>query len=58
MAALIKLSTREVCCGATIIAEYYLLTAAHCVNVDGKYAADLAVLVGDHDYKSSNVNKF
>jgi len=36
-------------CGCTILANYYVLSSAHCIV--GKSATSLQVLVGDHDYK-------
>lgn len=52
MAAIIKKSSGQVHCGATIIDENYALTAAHCVNSRGSYASDLELLVGEHDYQT------
>lgn len=47
MAALIDNSRGGVFCGATIITETYVLTAAHCVvNMTTR---SISVLVGDHD---------
>jgi len=42
--------TNFVFCGGTIIANYYVLSSAHCVV--GKAPTSLQVLVGDYDYKS------
>lgn len=39
-------------CGATIIDQYYALTAAHCVNTPGMYAEEIELLVGEHDYRT------
>ncbi|XP_055606902.1 venom serine protease-like isoform X2 [Uranotaenia lowii] len=47
MAAMIDVKTRIVVCGASIISDFYALTAAHCLlqrTVD-----DTALLVGDHN---------
>lgn len=38
-------------CGGTILANYYVLSSAHCVV--GKSPTSLQVLVGDQDYSSS-----
>lgn len=54
MAALVSIRNREVLCGATIIDVNYALTAAHCVNLPGRYASDMVLLVGDHDYSTGN----
>lgn len=43
--------TAFVFCGGTILANYYVLSSAHCVY--GKSATSLQVLVGDWDYASS-----
>lgn len=52
MAAIVSKKDGEVLCGATIIDANYALTAAHCINTPGKYASDLELLVGEHDYKN------
>ncbi|XP_055625772.1 venom serine protease-like [Toxorhynchites rutilus septentrionalis] len=47
MAAMIDVEERSIICGATIIAENYAITAAHCVlqrTID-----DTVLLVGDHN---------
>ena len=52
MAALITKRDGQIQCGAKIIDQYYALTAAHCVNSPGKYADQLELLVGEHDYRN------
>lgn len=54
MAGLVQ-GTAFVFCGGTILANYYVLSSAHCVV--GKAPTSLQVLVGDHDYKSSKSPK-
>lgn len=53
MAAVVSRNSGELYCGATIISDYYALTAAHCVNVGGRNASQILLLVGDHDYTTS-----
>lgn len=53
MAALISKANRDVLCGATIIDANYAMTAAHCVNYQNRYAKDMLLLVGEHDYTTS-----
>ncbi|XP_055317480.1 venom serine protease-like [Sitodiplosis mosellana] len=52
MAAIVTKQDGQVQCGATIIDQYYALTAAHCVNSPGKFAEQLELLVGEHDYRN------
>lgn len=52
MAGIVSKSTRQMLCGATIIDSHYALTAAHCVNVPGRYPDDIELLVGEHDYQN------
>lgn len=52
MAALVSKANGQLFCGATIIDENYALSAAHCVNAPGRYAADIELLVGEHDYRN------
>lgn len=52
MAALISKRDGKIQCGATIIDQYYALTAAHCINSPGKYADNIELLVGEHDYRN------
>lgn len=58
MAAIVRKSDGQILCGATIIDERYALTAAHCINTPGKYASDLELLVGEHDYKNRKIDFF
>lgn len=52
MAAIISKTDNQLYCGATIIDKHYAITAAHCVNSAGRYAHEIELLVGDHDYRN------
>lgn len=52
MAAIVSKNDGQLYCGATIIDQYYALTAAHCVNAPGRYPDNIELLVGDHDYRN------
>lgn len=54
MAGIISKSSKQLLCGATIIDAHYALTAAHCVNVPGRYPNDIELMVGEHDYTNGN----
>ncbi|XP_019539639.2 venom serine protease isoform X1 [Aedes albopictus] len=47
MAAMVDIKSRTVVCGATIISNYYALSAAHCLLL--RTVDDTALLVGDHN---------
>lgn len=47
MAGLVDPFQRDVYCGATIISQRHVLTAAHCLT--DKNTNNVGVLVGDHD---------
>lgn len=55
MAGLVDPFQRDVYCGATIISERYVITAAHCVA--DRDPSNVGVLVGDHDL-STGKNAF
>lgn len=55
MAGLVNLETRELYCGASIIATKYAITAAHCLT--NRLAQNLALLVGDHNINTGRVLK-
>lgn len=46
MAALYDNINKEIYCGATIISNEYVLTAAHCID---RHISRIDVLVGEHD---------
>lgn len=52
MAAIVSKSKGQLFCGASIIDANYALTAAHCINSPGRYASDIELLVGEHDYRN------
>lgn len=54
MAAIVSKADGQLYCGATIIDENYALTAAHCVNSPGRYAENIVLLVGEHDYRTAS----
>lgn len=47
MAGIINAQIKELSCGATIITNYHVITAAHCVEkLD---VSQMGVVVGEHD---------
>lgn len=52
MAAIVSKANGQLFCGASIIDANYALTAAHCINSPGRYASDIELLVGEHDYRN------
>lgn len=58
MAAIVSRASKQLICGATIISDYYAMTAAHCVNVPGRFPEQTALLVGDHDYDSGMLSVY
>lgn len=53
-AGLAHRSREVVFCGATIIAQYFAVTAAHCIL--NRNLTEMGLLVGDHDYRSGKVH--
>lgn len=49
-AGLVTQNASFIFCGATIIDKSYAITAAHCAQI--RDVRDLALLVGDHDYRT------
>lgn len=49
MAGLVKGRAASVFCGATIVSQWYAVTAAHCLN--NVQPAEVRLLVGDHDLR-------
>lgn len=54
MAGLVDTGIKELYCGATIISNQYVLTAAHCV--DGRKINNIKIVVGEHDVTTGNCN--
>lgn len=53
MSALIDVIIRDVFCGATIIAQKFALTAAHCLL--NKQPTAVGLLIGDHNISSGKI---
>merc|ERR1719367_2601039 len=51
-AGMVWSGSSSVFCGATVISDEWILTAAHCV--DGTTASDIQMLLGEHDYWDSD----
>lgn len=54
MAGLVDVLLYKIYCGATIISNVHVLTAAHCLQT--KLRANVAVIVGEHDVTTGKVD--
>ena len=52
MTGIVDLNTNTLFCGATIIYDQYILTAAHCLYE--KNINEIVAVVGEHDVSTGN----
>jgi len=52
MAGIVDSVEKIIFCGATIISQQYVVTAAHCL--DGRNINELGIVVGEHDVTTGN----